>query len=314
MRSADRPAPVAILRLGGVVGACGLAALLAAARPARATEIEAPITATVTASSSSGAVARALDADALTRWCPASEDARGELTIRFARPVKIKKVTVLVGKHDLRKLTAPFHPPIIQASLDQAVAEVDPTENGRNPIELEVFREKQGQVFLLRLEPAARPASDPDERCVSDLEIELDSATWVTGIPDGAASKLPTFVNNLTAAFRACDRSALRRLVPFPLRRKELGVGFAGAELHAASERGARPTAGYSNLASLAKDCRQLAFPEGETPPVDPLPRRSLGPGEFRITGNGGGGITYWDVAWRKDRWVLSRIAFTSFE
>ena len=190
MRSAGGPPPIAILRLGRVVGACGLAALLAAARPAPATEIEAPITATVTASSSSAAVARALDADALTRWCPASADARGELTIRFARPVKIKKVTVLVGKHDLRKLTAPFHPPIIQASLGQAGAEVDPTENGRNPIELEVFREKQGQVFLLRLEPAARPASDPDERCVSDLEIELDGATWVTGIPDGAASRL----------------------------------------------------------------------------------------------------------------------------
>ena len=107
MRSADRPPPVATLRLGQVVGVCGLAALLAAARPARATEIEAPITATVTASSSSAAVARALDADALTRWCPASEDARGELTLRFARPVKIKKVTVLVGKHDLRMLT-PF--------------------------------------------------------------------------------------------------------------------------------------------------------------------------------------------------------------
>ena len=314
MRSADRPPPVATLRLGQVVGVCGLAALLAAARPARATEIEAPITATVTASSSSAAVARALDADALTRWCPASEDARGELTLRFARPVKIKKVTVLVGKHDLRMLTDPFHPPKIRASLGQVVAEVDPTENGRNPIELEAFRGKQGQVFLLRLEPAARPASDPGERCVSDLDIELEGATWVAAVPDGAASKLPAFVNDLTAAFRACDRAALRRLVPFPVRRRELGVGFAGAELHAASERGARPTAGYSNLASLAKDCRQLVFPEGETPPVNPLPRRSLGPSEVRITGNGGGGGTYWDVSWRKDRWVLSRIAFTSFE
>lgn len=314
MRLADRPPPVATLRLGRVVGACGLAALLAAARPARATEIEAPITATVTASSSSATVARALDADALTRWCPTLEDARGELTIRFARPVKINKVTVLVGKQDLRTLLAPFHPPIIRASLGEVVAEVDPAEDWRSPIELEAFREKRGQVFLLRLDPATRPASDPAERCVADLEIELDGATWVAGVPDGAASKLPAFVNDLTAAFRACDRTALRRLVQFPLRRRELGVGFAGAELHAASESGARRTVGYSNLASLAKDCRELVFPEGETPPVDPFPQRSLGPGEIRIKGNGGGGVTYWDVAWRKDRWVLSRIAFTSFE
>ena len=170
MRSADQLPSNATGRLARVAGASALATLLAASSLAWATENKVPITATVTVSSSSAAVARALDADALTRWCPTLEDARGELTIRFARPVKINKVTVLVGNQDLRTLLAPFHPPIIRASLGEVVTEVDPAEDWRSPIELEAFREKRGQVFLLRLDPATRPASNPAERCVADLE------------------------------------------------------------------------------------------------------------------------------------------------
>jgi len=281
---------------------------------------DAPVTAVVSASSSVASLSRALDADADSRWCPDPRDARGELSVRFARPVKIKKVVVVAGRiaGGVRgqPASAAYHPPKLRVSLDQVVTEIDPTENGMNPLELGALRGQEGQSFVLHLGSADRAGADARDRCLGDLEIELEDATWVAGVSAEGATKLPVFVNELTRALRTCDRAELAPLVELPLPRRELEVGYAGAELHAATARGARPLAAYPTLGRLTKDCRALVFPEGENPPVDPRLQRPLGVGGFRVTGSAGGGVRYWDLTWRNDkaRWRLTRISFTDFE
>jgi len=298
------------------VRAAAVAISLLGAVTARAGARDAPVTAVVSASSSVASLARALDADADTRWCPDPRDARGELSVRFARPVTIKKVVVVAGRVGHQPDAATYHPPRLRVSLDQLVADVDPTENGMNPLELEALRGKEGQSFVLRLGSTGGARSDARDRCLSDLEIELADGTWVAGVSAEGATKLPLFVDDLTRALRSCDRAALAPLIQLPLPRRELEIGYAGAELHAATTRGARPAAAYATLGRVVKDCRALVFPADEDPPVEPRLQRPLGIGGFRVTGRAGGGVLYWDLTWRHERarWQLTRLSFTDFE
>lgn len=335
---------------GPVAAIAFAAAALGAPEAARGQSPAAPVvTAAATVSSRAAALSRAFDADATTAWCPDPKDARGELELTFARPVRVKQVRFLVSKGERPGAGAPYRPVSVDVRLDQTSSTLDPFENGRNLLDVEALAGKEGKTLAIRLRkegdrggPAPGPngagGDEPDqrtrgpaERCLAEVQVELDGGTLLIGVGDEAARELAGAIAALTNAFRACDKGALDRLARFPVSNRELEAGFADAELYAAAKSKARP---YPSARELGRHCNQLVFP-AEPGGTEPYPLRPLGAGQVRVVG-AGGVATYWDLTWRQDlpkdskdakdtkgtkdakdvrgRWVLTRIAWIDFE
>lgn len=265
----------------------------------------APIVADVAASSTPASVGAAFDALMRTAWCPNERDAVGAVTIRFSSKVHVRSLVLVVG--DFRKkasqLGDQYKPSRVEITAGGPPITIDPTENGTNPLEIDVLKDREVESVVIRL-----PAGTGPQRCLADVDLSLAEGPWLFGAPANAATTLPAFVAEADAALRACDKKRIRALARWPLPRRELQVGFAGSEL-LMNARQPRPYA--SARAIDEKQCGWLVSDADEG--VIPTVERSIGPGRVRIHAAGGGGVRYWDLAWRSNRWWLDAISFVEF-
>ena len=291
------------------VGVYSLVAALATlvAQPRMAQSSAPPLIASLDASSSVRDSLLVFDGVAETGWCPRSADRKGELVLRFPRPVRVKSLTIYGGRMSMRHLTDDWHRPTpLEVGAGELVINVDPRGQGQGPLAVDTAKGRTFDKLSLRLPPAG----PREQRCLAEVDVELEDGPWFFGIPATAVDALPTAIKEMAKALRSCDLLQLKQMVRFPVVRWELQTGFAGAEKHIASGRPRR----YGDVDALAKDCRELVFPAGERPGREPKALYSLAPGIVRVEGNRGGGAVFWRLRWTTAGWRLVAIELTAFE
>jgi hypothetical protein len=268
------------------------------------------VTGEIAATSAVGSASKAFDADAATVWCPSPTDPDGTLTVAFGHEVTIKSLTLFVGRMPrpgTRDTGKPYRPSLVEITAGAKRLALDPSDNGSDPLDVDGVKGLRASRLVVRLPPAPAERS----RCLGELEVTLAEGPLVFGLPARAVEALPRAVAETTAALRACQKPALRRLARFPIVLRELEVGFAGATRWFVPE----PPKSYRGAEALARNCNWLVFPADGDPPTEPSIVAGLGPGLVRVLGAGAaGGPEYWRLAWTDAGWRLVGVDYQIFE
>ena len=257
------------------------------------------------ASSAAARASRAADASVRTAWCPAASDARGEWVVEFPQPVVVRALSLYAGRMDPTRLGAEaYRPAPVVVAWDGGEAMLAPEENGQNALEVPGVAGRSTTRLVVRVAPA--PGRD---RCLSEVDLQLEQGPWLYGLPPEAAAALPHAVEALTGALQACDPAALRRLADFPLPvRKLQGEHGTLARLHAPRGRT------YRHVRALAEDCRWLVVPADDPHGRRPHVMGSVGGRSVRVWANAHAGVRYWQLTWDRRRWRLVGVDAAEFE
>ncbi|HYO59465.1 hypothetical protein [Archangium sp.] len=228
------------------------------------------------------------------------------MEIKFTEPVTVRALRVYVGRMDPTRMSAEdYHPVAISAVWDTGEVALDPTENGQNALEIPQVAGQQVTRLLLRL-----PRAPKLDRCLSEVELELEEGPWVHGLPSAAIAALPQAVAAITRAFRACDTRELGRHVLFPLTsRKLLGEHGTLSRMFSTSR-----ISLYPNARALTRDCRWWVVPSDDEEGRQPHVIGSEAPRTVRVWANYHAGVKYWRLRWDGHRWWLVGFDASDFE